>query len=68
MTPCIYRYICKVGKEKLSYRKEADMQKAKLSKMKEDGKDEHDVKKMGEVAPMLFLAFKLLTTRCCKRP
>ena len=26
------------------------MQKAKLDKMKEDGKDEHDVKKMGEVA------------------
>ena len=25
------------------------MQKAKLDKMKEDGKDEHDVKKMGEV-------------------
>lgn len=39
----------RVGKEKLSYRKEADMQKAKLDKMKEDGKDEHDVKKMGEV-------------------
>ena len=33
----------------MSYRKEADMQKAKLDKMKEDGKDEHDVKKMGEV-------------------
>ena len=26
------------------------MQKAKLDKMKEDGKDEHDIKKMGEVA------------------
>lgn len=39
----------RVGKEKLSYRKEADMQKAKLDKMKEEGKDEHDVKKMGEV-------------------
>jgi len=25
------------------------MQKAKLDKMKEEGKDEHDVKKMGEV-------------------
>ena len=37
------------------------MQKAKLDKMKEDGKDEHDVKKMGEVALMHFLvreAFK----------
>ena len=50
LTPWIYRCtIWKVGKEKLSYRKEADMQKAKLDKMKEDGKDEHDVKKMGEV-------------------
>merc|ERR1712013_874878 len=28
----------RVGKEKLSYRKEADMQKAKLDKMKEDGR------------------------------
>ena len=42
------------------------MQKAKLDKMKEDGKDEHDVKKMGEVALMHFLV-KILTTRCCKR-
>ena len=48
-------HILKVGKEKLSYRKEADMQKAKLDKMKEEGKDEHDVKKMGEVALMHFL-------------
>merc|ERR1719315_887911 len=39
----------RVGKEKLSYRKEADQQKLKIDKMKEDGKDEHDVKKMGEV-------------------
>jgi len=31
------------------------MQKAKLDKMKEDGKDEHDVKKMGEVALMHVL-------------
>ena len=30
----------RVGKEKLSYRKEADQQKAKIEKMKEDGKDE----------------------------
>eukprot|EP00092_Neocalanus_flemingeri_P027002 GFUD01029283.1.p1 GENE.GFUD01029283.1~~GFUD01029283.1.p1 ORF type:complete len:115 (+),score=61.53 GFUD01029283.1:51-395(+) len=39
----------RVGKEKLSYRKEADQQKAKIEKMKEEGKDEHDIKKMGEV-------------------
>ena len=30
----------RVGKEKLTYRKEADQQKAKIEKMKEDGKDE----------------------------
>ncbi|XP_023326995.1 tubulin-specific chaperone A [Eurytemora carolleeae] len=39
----------RIGKEKLSYRKEADQQKAKLEKMKEEGKDSHDIKKMGEV-------------------
>jgi tubulin-specific chaperone A len=39
----------RVGKEKLSYRKEADQQKVKIEKMKDDGKDEHDIKKMGEV-------------------
>merc|ERR1712130_1052108 len=39
----------RVGKEKLSYRKEADQQKVKLEKMKEEGKDEHEVKKMAEV-------------------
>ena len=39
----------RTGKEKLSYRTEADQQKTKVDKMKEDGKDEHDVKKMIEV-------------------
>jgi len=39
----------RVGKEKVSYRKEADQQKAKIERMKEEGKDEHDVRKMGEV-------------------
>jgi len=39
----------RVGKEKLSYRKEADQQKVKIEKMKVDGKDSHDIKKMGEV-------------------
>lgn len=39
----------RVGKEKLSYRTEADQQKIKLQKMKDDGKDIHDVKKMNEV-------------------
>ena len=52
----------------MSYRKEADMQKAKLEKMKEDGKDEHDVKKMGEVALKFpFFCLNTFTTRCCKR-
>lgn len=39
----------RTGKEKLSYRKEADQQKAKVDKMKAEGKDEADVKKMIEV-------------------
>ena len=30
-------------------RKEADEQKVKLQKMKDDGKDEYDVRKMAEV-------------------
>ena len=30
----------RVGKEKLSYRKEADQQKEKIEKMKEDNRDE----------------------------
>ena len=37
------------GKEKLSYQKEADQQKAKIEKMKAEGRDEYEVKKMGEV-------------------
>jgi len=39
----------RVGKEKLSYRKEADQNKAKLDQMKADGKCEYEIKKMGEV-------------------
>eukprot|EP00092_Neocalanus_flemingeri_P001604 GFUD01001711.1.p1 GENE.GFUD01001711.1~~GFUD01001711.1.p1 ORF type:complete len:140 (-),score=62.16 GFUD01001711.1:152-571(-) len=39
----------RVGKEKLSYMKEADQQKAKIEKMIEEGKDIHDVRKMREV-------------------
>ena len=38
------------GKEKLSYRKEADMQKEKVEKMKAEGRDECEVRKMNEVA------------------
>jgi len=39
----------RVGKEKLSYRKEADQQKAKIEKMKEEGREEIEIRKMGEV-------------------
>ena len=40
----------RTGKEKLSYRKEADGQKTKIDKMKADGKCEHEIKKMIEVS------------------
>ena len=36
------------GKEKLSYRKEANQQKEKLEKMKKEGKDDMEIKKMNE--------------------
>lgn len=36
------------GKEKLSYRKEANQQKAKLEKMKKEGRDDMEIKKMNE--------------------
>ena len=36
------------GKEKLSYRKEANQQKEKLEKMKREGKDDVEIKKMNE--------------------
>merc|ERR1711997_73722 len=39
----------RVGKEKLSYRKEADKEKAKIEKMKAEGREEIEIKKMGEV-------------------
>ena len=39
----------RVGKEKLSYRKEADQQKAKIEKMKEEGREE-----VGSNAQVLF--------------
>lgn len=37
------------GKEKISYRKEADMQKGKIEKMKTEGRDEIEIRKMNEV-------------------
>jgi tubulin-specific chaperone A len=38
------------GKEKLSYRKEVDMQKEKVEKMKAEGRDEYEIRKMNEVS------------------
>ncbi len=40
----------RTGKEKVSYRKEADQQRDKVEKMKQEGKDEADIKKMNEVS------------------
>ncbi|TRY61588.1 hypothetical protein TCAL_02140 [Tigriopus californicus] len=37
------------GKEKLSYRQEADQQKDKVEQMKKEGRDDAEVKKMIEV-------------------
>jgi len=42
--------VCKrSGKEKASYQKEAEQQKAKIEKMKADNEDEYKIKKMHEV-------------------
>jgi len=38
----------RLGKEKSAYQKEVIAQEAKIEKMKADGKDEYDIKKMGE--------------------
>ena len=51
----------RTGKEKLSYRTEADQQKAKVEKMKAEGKDEADVKKMVEVCILLYPTLVLST-------
>jgi hypothetical protein len=45
----------RTGKEKLSYRVEADKQKEKIDKMKAEGKCEHDIKKMVEVGNHYYL-------------
>ena len=39
----------RTGKEKVMYRKEADKEKEKIEKMKKEGKDDADIKKMTEV-------------------
>lgn len=43
------------GKEKISYRKEADQQKAKIEKMKLENEDELHIKKMTEVYIYIYL-------------
>ena len=43
------------GKEKLSYRKEADMQREKIEKMKNEGKEEIEIRKMNEVHIDLYI-------------
>ena len=40
----------RTGKEKVMYRREADKEKEKIEKMKAEGKDEADIKKMTEVS------------------
>ena len=37
------------GKEKISYKEEAEMINNKIQKMKSEGKDEADIKKINEV-------------------
>jgi len=39
----------RLGKEKLSYKKEADLQMLRIEKMKREGRDEYDIMKMGLV-------------------
>jgi len=39
----------RTGKEKVMYRREADKEKEKIEKMKAEGKDDADIKKMTEV-------------------
>jgi len=37
---------CRLAKEKVYYEKEADELQVKVDKMKSDGKDEYDIRKM----------------------
>ena len=50
----------RTGKEKVMYRKEADKEKEKIEKMKAEGKDDADIKKMTEVCTRLLHAVNLL--------
>ena len=42
----MYLSFFRLGKEKSAYQKEVIAQEAKIEKMKADGKDEYDIKKM----------------------
>lgn len=44
----------RTAKEKSMYEKEAKKEEEKVQKMKDEGKDEHDVKKQAEVAQESF--------------
>ncbi|KAJ9574530.1 hypothetical protein L9F63_008303 [Diploptera punctata] len=39
----------RLAKEKVMYEKEADQQRERIQKLKDQGKDEHDIKKQEEV-------------------
>jgi tubulin-specific chaperone A len=44
-----YSIIIRIIKEKSMYEKEVKLTENRIQKMKDDGKDEYDIKKMGEV-------------------
>ena len=55
------------GKEKISYRKEADMQKGRIEKMKTEGRDEIEIRKMNEVCryfPTLYFQQTTTVHKC----
>ena len=45
----------RAGKEKLSYRREVERQRDKIEKMRQEGKDEADIKKMNEASGLSSL-------------
>jgi len=53
----------RIGKEKIYYEKEAEREKSKAEKMKEDGRDEYEVRKQEEV----FAESKMMIPDCIKK-
>lgn len=49
VSPCLSRFHRRLAKEAAYYEKEAKENEGKLAKMKEEGSDEHDIKKFEEV-------------------